>query len=204
MSTRCSHVTWFRSWLLNTHHTRVGFSHRSQYRLTVISSFMPFIWKAPSPMNAITAFSGCANFAAIEYGAAGPIVASVPESEDRIPARSFTWRAHQFVEDPESAVRMHPSGSRWDSSWATSCGFMGSPGSLARSSHTRHHSSTSFSIFSRQARSSLRSSFGISSFRVSFASPTSIASIGYRIPMFRPSISIWTPLAWPSFGSHSA
>src|SRR5437588_3166275 len=102
--TRCSHVTWFRSWLLNTHHTRVGFSHRSQYRLTVISSFMPFIWKAPSPMNAITAFSGCANFAAIEYGAAGPIVASVPESEDRIPARSFTWRAHQFVEDPESAV----------------------------------------------------------------------------------------------------
>src|SRR5919204_2893106 len=82
--TRCSQVTWFRSWLLKTQKTSVGVSfHLSQYRFTVISSFIPFIWNAPSPMNAITGFSGCANFAAIAYGAAGPIVARLPESEER-------------------------------------------------------------------------------------------------------------------------
>src|SRR5437763_10190398 len=84
VSTRCSQVTWLRSWLLNTHHTSDGFSHRSQYRFTVMSSFMRFFWNAPSPMNAFTGFSGWANFAAIEYGADGSIVGGVPDSAERL------------------------------------------------------------------------------------------------------------------------
>ena len=54
---------------------------------------MPFIWIAPSPTSAITGRSGYANFAAIAYGTPGPIVASVPESDAIIPARSLQRRA---------------------------------------------------------------------------------------------------------------
>ncbi len=56
---RCSQVTWLRSWLLNTQKTNgAGPPSRSRYRFTVIISFMPFIWNAPSPTKAMTGRSG--------------------------------------------------------------------------------------------------------------------------------------------------
>ncbi len=67
---------------------------------------MPFISIAPSPTVAMTGRSGCASFAAIAYGTPGPIVASPPESEAIMPRRSFTSRAYQSAEEPESAVRI--------------------------------------------------------------------------------------------------
>ena len=63
--TRCSQVTWFRSWLLNTQTTQVLFDHSRQYFATVISSAMLFICMAPSPTNATTGRSGWANLAAM-------------------------------------------------------------------------------------------------------------------------------------------
>ena len=50
------------------------------------------------------------------YGTPGPIVARVPLSEAFIPWRSLTLRAYQLAAEPESAVRMAPSGSRSESS----------------------------------------------------------------------------------------
>ena len=139
---------------------------------------MPFIWKAPSPTKAITGRFGCANLAAIAYGTPGPIVASVPESEAMFPRRRRSCRAHQFVDEPESAVTIASSGSRCDSSWTTRCGFIGSASCIARSSLIRHHSRTFSSIVSRQARSSLRLSRPFSSVSVSFASPIRKTSTG--------------------------
>jgi len=153
-------------------------AQRSRYLATVISSFIPFIWKAPSPTNATTGRSGWANFAATAYGTPGPIVARLPESEASIPLRTRSWRAHQFVEEPESAVRMQPSGSCFDSSWTTLCGLIGSPSIIARSSTSRHHSSTLFSTCSRHERSSLRRSSGMRPWSASFASPTRLTSMG--------------------------
>ena len=62
---RCSHVTWFRSWLLNTQTTQVWLLHSRQYLAIVMSSAMLFICMAPSPTRAITGRSGWANLAAI-------------------------------------------------------------------------------------------------------------------------------------------
>ena len=56
--TRCSHVTWFRSSLLNTQQIQRGSAHCCQYLATVISSAMLFICMAPSPTSAITGRSG--------------------------------------------------------------------------------------------------------------------------------------------------
>ena len=49
---------------------KVGSSQRDRYFLTVMSSFMPSIWKAPSPMVQTTVRSGYANLAATAYGIA--------------------------------------------------------------------------------------------------------------------------------------
>src|SRR5919201_2162849 len=131
-STRCSHVTWFRSWLLKTQKTSVGLSfHLSQYRFTVMSSFIPFIWNAPSPTKAITGRSGYANFAATAYGVPGPIVARVPDSDAMLPFFIFSCRAHQFVDEPESAVTIASAGRRCESSQTTRWGFIGSPSIIA-------------------------------------------------------------------------
>ncbi len=70
------------------------------------------------------------------YGVPGPIVARVPDSDASMPWRSFSWRAHHVVEEPESAVRMASSGSRDESSHATRCGVSGVMCSSARSSTT--------------------------------------------------------------------
>ena len=71
---------------------------------------MPFICIAPSPVIAIGVRSGNANFAAIAYGTADPIVARPPESDHFIPRRICRWRAAQFVDVPASEVRMQRSG----------------------------------------------------------------------------------------------
>ena len=143
------------------------------------SSAIPFICIAPSPTSAIAGRSGCAHFAPITYGTPGPIVASVPDSDACIPLRIAMCRAHQFVADPESEVRIARSGSREDSSAATACGLTRPPKLWpARSAMMRFQVRTFFSISSRQERSSLRRSSGMSCFRVSLASPTRCASIG--------------------------
>src|SRR3712207_7542820 len=51
-------------------------SHSRQYFATVTSSVSPFICIAPSPTSATHGRPGCANFAAIAYGIAAPIVRS--------------------------------------------------------------------------------------------------------------------------------
>ena len=85
---RISHETWFRSRLFSTRKMIRGSLQRFQYFATVISSLIPFICIAPSPVIAIATRSGDANFAAIAYGTAGPIVARLPESANFIP-RAF-------------------------------------------------------------------------------------------------------------------
>jgi len=49
-----------------------------------------------------------------------------------MPARSFRWRAHQSVAEPESDRRIAWSGSRDDSSWKSSCGLTGSASMCAQ------------------------------------------------------------------------
>ena len=139
---------------------------------------MPSIWNAPSPTKQMTGRFGCANFAAIAYGTPGTIVARFPESEARLPFFSFTCRANQFVDDPESAVTIASSGNTSDSSCATRWGFIGWASSRERFSTISHHRCTLFSMSSRQLRSSLRMRCGRSARSVSFASPTSMTSAG--------------------------
>ena len=90
-------------------------------------------------------------------GTAGHIVASVPDSAAFMPSRIRRWRAHQFVADPESAVRMQPSGSRSrelvEDQLRVDAGRR--TGGRARRG-SRHQRSTLASISSRHARSSLR------------------------------------------------
>jgi hypothetical protein len=50
---------------------------------------MLFICMAPSATKAMPGRSGCAHFAPITYGTAGPIVAKVPDNEPRTPAGNF-------------------------------------------------------------------------------------------------------------------
>src|SRR5690242_21182434 len=64
---------------------------------------------------------------------------SVPESEARLPRFSFTWRAYQFVDDPESAAMIASCGNTCDSSCATRCGFIGSPRSEEHTSELQSH-----------------------------------------------------------------
>ena len=63
-STRCSQVTWLRSWLFSTITTRRGSLQRSQYFAAVIRQLLPSICMAPSPTSAIATRSGKLNLAA--------------------------------------------------------------------------------------------------------------------------------------------
>ena len=103
---RISQVTWLRSLLCRTATISRGSVHCCQYLAMVISSAMPFICIAPSPTNAMPGRSGCAHFAPITYGTPGPMVARVPDSEPRTPARNLRWRAYQLAAEPESAATM--------------------------------------------------------------------------------------------------
>jgi len=80
--------------------------------------------------------------------------------------------------EPESDEMIAPPGSRFESSWKTSCGLIGSAGSWARSSISCHHSSTDSAIQSCQVRSDFRSRSGCSARSVSAASPTRLTSFG--------------------------
>jgi hypothetical protein len=139
---------------------------------------MPIICIAPSPTIAIATRSGYANFAATAYGTPGHIVASVPDSAARMPARSRRWRAHQFVPEPESAVTIARSGRRELSSQKSRCGLSGFADSIACASRISHQRATCPSISSRHARSSLRRKRGSSACNVSRASPCRLTSIG--------------------------
>jgi len=73
---------------------------------------------------------------------------------------------------------MQRSGSFGDSSQNTRSGLIGFALVMARSSTSFHHSVISFSIFSRQLRSVLRCSIGMSARSVSLLSPMRLTSIG--------------------------
>ena len=60
--------------------------------------------------------SGCAHLAPMAYGTAGPIVASVPDSDPRAPLRILMCRAYQLAALPESEEIMALAGSRCESS----------------------------------------------------------------------------------------
>ena len=133
---------------------------------------------APSPTSANTGRSGWANLAAIAYGTPGPIVARLPESVAIMPRRSFRSLANQLAAEPESLVRIAPSGSLGESSQNTRCGLIGSALCIARSSSSCHQSETLASIVSRHCRSGLCTSSGSSARSVARASPTRFSSIG--------------------------
>ena len=95
-----------------------------------------------------------------------------------MPSRNLRSRAYQLAVDPESAARMHLSGSRGDSSQNTRSGLIGSALVIARSSTSFHQSTISFSIFLRQLRSVFRLSSGASARSVSLLSPIRLISIG--------------------------
>src|SRR5688572_24417022 len=93
-----------------------GVLHDCQYLLIVSNSSLPFICIAPSPAKAITVRSGYANFAAIAYGTAQPIVARFPDNDAIMPFLIFSSRAYQLAAEPESAVSIQLSGRRGDNS----------------------------------------------------------------------------------------
>ncbi len=82
------------------------------YFFTVMSSFMPSIWNAPSPMVQTAGASGKANFAVTAYGIAASIVASRPDMSPCMPRRSRMWWPYQSAVVPASQVTVTPSGSR--------------------------------------------------------------------------------------------
>src|SRR3954470_2417105 len=92
----------------------------------VSSSARLFICIAPSPTNAMTGRSGWAYLAPIAYGTAAPLVARVPASDPRPPARNFRSRAYQLAAEPESEVTIALSGRRGFSSQNNSIGLIGS------------------------------------------------------------------------------
>ena len=157
---------------------RRGSLHSRQYFATVSTSFMPFIWNAPSPTMAMATRSGNANFAAITYGTPGPIVARLPESDAIIPLRIFRYCAYQLAVEPESAARMQLSGSFGESSAKTRCGLIGFASCFARSATSFHQSRISSSICARHSRLVLRLSKGISACSDSLLSPVRLTSIG--------------------------
>lgn len=121
---------------------------------------------------------GWQNFAAMAYSTAGPMVASVPDSEAIMPRRIRTSRAYQLAAVPESHDRMQLSGSLDDISQKTRCGLMGTASCIARASRTSHQSTTFLSIRSRHDRSVFRCSSGRNARSVSALSPTRFTSIG--------------------------
>ena len=104
------------------------------------------------------------------------MVARFPDSEPRMSPRKRSCRAYQLAEEPESAVTMAFIGSRPDSSRNGSIGLTGSASTSASASIDRHHLATRSSMPSRQDRSSLRRSCGISARSAAAASPTRLTS----------------------------
>src|SRR2546423_5764507 len=131
------------------------------------------------------------------------MVARFPESDAIIPVLIFKSLANQEAEDPESAERMQFSGSLFDNSQKTRCGFRGYAAFIARASNIFHH--RSFSLMTRFCHSlfSFRFNKGRSDCKVFLLSPCRLTSVGYLIPSIFPSISICTALACPSFGRNS-
>src|SRR5690242_20674353 len=106
------------------------------------------------------------------------MVASVPETDPRIPARNRTHRAYQLVDDPESAVTIAPSGRRSESSHATRIGLTGSAVNVLCRATVSHHRPTLLSIESRHDRSAFGRRCGINAASVAFASATMLSSVG--------------------------
>src|SRR5690606_26377529 len=102
----------------------------------------------------------------------GHMVAKLPDREAFIPVLIFRFRAYQKVEEPESAVKIHPSGSKGDNSRNTRCGFMGLADCIALSSTVCHQSVTCFSTSILQLLTFLYWSIGIKACKVSLLSPS--------------------------------
>ena len=112
------------------------------------------------------------------YGKPFAIVARLPDSECIWPRRAGMCRAHHVAMVPLSQVMIASLASRWPSSWAITCGFIGVSRRVARSSISSFHSRIPCWAFSRKARSRLCWSSGSSASRVRRLSPTSPTSTG--------------------------
>src|SRR5215217_2520226 len=106
------------------------------------------------------------------------MVASVPDTDPRIPARNRTHLAYQLVDEPESAVTIASSGSCSESSHATRMGLTGSAASRLCRRTVSHHRLTPLSMVSRHDGSALGRRYGISAPRAAFASATMLISVG--------------------------
>ena len=102
----------------------------------------------------------------------------MPESEYICPRLTLIWRANQVATVPESQETMASSRSRLPSSQATTCGFIGLSSRVPSSSMSCHQSRMLSWAFSRNRRSSLRTSNGSSFCSVALVSPTSPTSMG--------------------------
>src|SRR2546423_13476443 len=96
------------------------------------------------------------------------MVARFPESDAIIPVLIFKSLANQEAEDPESAERMQFSGSLFDNSQKTRCGFSGYAAFIARASNIFHHRSISLMTRFCHSLFSLRFNKGISDCKVFF------------------------------------
>src|SRR6218665_340775 len=112
------------------------------------------------------------------YGTPHPMVARLPDRDVIIPSRIFKSLANQLADVPESAARITPSGSFGDNSQKTRSGLRGLAETIAWPSTSFHHRRTPLSTCSRQLRSSLRLSSGMSARSDSFESPDSGTSTG--------------------------
>ena len=81
--------------MFSTHTTNRGSAQSRQREATVMSSASPFICIAPSPASATSGRSGRASFAAMPYGSAEPIEASVLDRWAGTPAGRRRCRAYQ-------------------------------------------------------------------------------------------------------------
>src|SRR5690606_7499125 len=114
----------------------------------------------------------------IAEGTAGHMVARLPDSEAIIPSLILMFLAYQKAEVPESAVKIHRSGSRGESSENNFCGLMGSATCSARCATVSHQSLTWCWISSCHDRSSLYCSKGISFCKVCWLLPSRFTSMG--------------------------
>ena len=106
------------------------------------------------------------------------MLARVPESEYCWPRRAGMWRAHQVATVPESQDTTAVEERRLPSSCATTWGFIGLSGRVARSSIRACHSFIPSCALPRKDRSSLRSRRGSRRRRVEVESPTRPTSTG--------------------------
>src|SRR5699024_12783896 len=89
LASRVAHEAWVGLLLCGTGTMTRGSSHSRQWRLTVSSSFMPIIWKAPAPIVHTTGRPGWANLAETAYGIEASIEASDPERLPSMPRPSL-------------------------------------------------------------------------------------------------------------------